>query len=123
MKFKKSATTLVALMALVAANTAFAVVICSPTADAGGGTVNMPVAIQSGLSQDATFVETGPVTASIGTCTLGATSCQVSATGTPGGGPQSVTFSFLESGTTTEVTCDMTNDDGLPVELNKFSVE
>ena len=123
MKFKKSATTLAALIALASANIAFAEVLCGPPNNLGGGDVSMSVTITSGLEEDATYVVSGSVTADIGTCIANAGSCLVTATGTPGSGPQTVTFSFLEAGAGAPVECLIDNDDGLPVELNKFSVE
>lgn len=124
MKFKKSATALVALMALAAANTAFAAVICNTPVDNGGGEVLMFVSITNALSEDATVTTTGPVVSVVApSCIAGAVTCQVTAQGTPGGGPQLVSVSFLERDAANPVVCDITNADGLPVELNKFSVE
>ena len=123
MKFQKSATTLVAIMALAAANTAFATVLCLPTNDIGNGLVEMPITSTSGLTADATFNPTGAiVSVDVTNCTTGKTNCTVSAQGTPGGGPQLVTFAF-DDGDGPASECSITKLDGLPVELNKFSVE
>ena len=125
MKFQKSAITLVAIMALVAANTAFAGILCSPPTPLGNGLVQMSVSSvgADGLIAVPTFTLTGAaVSADVGDCTIGATSCTVSATGTSGGGEQSVLFLISDSDDS-EWPCEITENDGLPVELNKYSVE
>ena len=123
MKFQKSVTTLVAIMALAAANTAFATVLCLPTTDNGAGLVNMPITSTLGLTANATSNTTGDVTADVSDCTTGKTSCTVSAQGTPGGSVlQLATFQFADVDNPTRE-CSITKSDGLPVELNKYSVE
>ena len=124
MKFQKSATTLVAIVALAAANTAFATVICAPGNDLGAGLVSMAITISPNLAADATFNSTGSdvVSVDVTDCTTGKTNCTVSAQGTPGGGPQLVTFAF-DDGDGPASECSITKLDGLPVELSKFSVE
>ena len=126
MKFKKTATTLVAIMALAAANTAFAAIFCLPITDEGGGLVQMSVTSISdgGLIAVPTFELTGAaVSASIGDCTIGSLSCTVTAQGAPGGGPQLVTFLIRDLDDPDGRECPVTRADGLPVELNKYSVE
>ena len=124
MKLKKSATALIALMALATANTAFAAVICNEPVDQGSGEVFMTVSISNTLAEAADITTTGPVVSvDAPLCILGANTCSVTAQGTPGGGAQLVSVSFLEQGASSPVVCEIDNADGLPVELNKFSVE
>ena len=124
MKFQKSVTTLVAIMALAAANTAFATVLCLPTTDEGGGLVTMPIT-SSGFTADATVASTTGdiVSTDVTDCTIGKTSCTVSATGTPGGSVlQNVVFGFADADSA-DKECPMSKLDGLPVEVSKYSVE
>ena len=125
MKFQKSTITLVAIMALAGASSAFAVINCQLTSNDGNGEVQMPVTITGGLASDATFNTTGAVTVNINDCLTAATNCTVIAQGTPGNGlPQLVTFNFVESGGSSQGSeCAITKLQGLPVELSKFSVE
>ena len=125
MKFQKSAITLVTIMALAAANTAFANVLCLRTTDEGNGLVSMPITSDGagGFTSNASAKSVGGVTTDVTDCTIGKTSCTVSATGTPGGSVlQNVVFGFADADSA-DKECPMSKLDGLPVEVSKYSVE
>ena len=127
MKFKKTATTLVAIMALVAANTGFAAIFCFDRTDLDNGRVQMSVqSVGTGtnLTSNATSNTFGDVTADASDCTTGKVTCTVYAQGTPGGSlVQLATFEFTDQDDPTGRECVIEKTDGLPVEVSKYSVE
>lgn len=125
MRFKGLAIIALTLMVLAPATGAFAVVTCGAANDLGGGNVEMLVTAGVGNFNGVTLdMEVGGAVVSFNDCAVGQASCTFSVQGIPGGAlPQSGSIAFRDEGGPPPVVCEITDADGLPVELVEFSVE